>query len=67
MYAIPGRLALLRHDVVGLEDTMHDRDVGAGDFVHGDIARVVALGRGVRKEEEVATVEGRLHRAAMWR
>jgi hypothetical protein len=47
-----------------LENTVHNRDILAGDPVDGDVARLVALVRRVDEEEEVTAVEGRLHGAA---
>ena len=52
------------HDVMSLENTMYNRDVLAGDPVDGDIARLVALVRGVDEEEKVPAVERWLHGAA---
>ena len=49
---------------MSLENTMHNRDILAGDPVDGDVARLVAFVRRVDEEEEVPAVEGRLHGAA---
>lgn len=48
--------------------TMHDGNVGARNLVHSNVTRLVSLASGIRQEEEVATIEGRFHRATeRWR
>lgn len=51
--------------VVRLENPVHDWNCRTGYLVHRDIARVVPFPWRVREEEQVPTMEGRLHRTAI--
>jgi len=44
---------------------MNDGDVGARDFVDGDIARAVLLVARIRQEEKVSAIESRFHRSTV--
>ncbi len=51
------------HNVMRLENAMHDWDTLTRDPVYGDVAVLIALISGIDEEEEVPAVEGRLHGA----
>lgn len=46
---------------MGFKYAMDDGDVRAGNLVYGDVAGMIALVDGVRKEEKVAAVKGWFH------
>ena len=51
------------HDVVCLEDSVHDRDVLSGDLVDRDVAILVPRVWRIDEEKEVPAVKRGLHRA----
>jgi hypothetical protein len=52
------------HDIMRLENTMHNRNVLARDPIHCDVTRLVAFVCRVDEEEQVSTIERRFHGAA---
>jgi len=54
------------HDVVCLENSVHDGNVLSGDLVDRDVANFVPRVWRIDKEKEVPAVKCGLHRAAIW-